>query len=398
MQQRKALIVTGAAGPQDIANGVLQRFGFAPAVLALSLAEAVARLHGEHFDLLVVSLQGIASTDLTALEREVRRQRTTFVIGTATQADPDLILRAMRSGIHEFLVYPPDPKDFAGAVDRLMRRTHSDAKGGTAIAVYSAKGGVGTTSMAVNLAFSLAKTHPNGRVALADLVASGGDVRVMLDLKPTYDMGDLIRKVDRIDAELLQSVLTPCAGGVWALPSAEDPEVAEAFDAAAATSIVEQLRSHFTFTVIDCEHHMSERTLAALDAADRVVIVTQLNVPALRSTQRTLALCQRLGYAADKLHVVVNRHQSSDVVSIADATQVLGCEIFFKIPNDYRTSAAALTRGVPVAEQDAASALARSYTALAAKLDGGADAPLRNDTNASRNGSRLGRLLSLGRK
>jgi pilus assembly protein CpaE len=284
-----------------------------------------------------------------------------------------------------------------------MRRTHSDTKGGTSIAVYSAKGGVGTTSVAVNLAFALAKTHPSARVALADLVASGGDVRVMLDLKPAYDMGELVRKVERIDAELLQSVLTPTAGGVWALPSAEDPEVAESLDAATATSIIEHLRSHFTFTVIDCEHHLSERTLAALDAADRVVLVTQLNVPALRSTQRTLALCQRLGYASDKLHVVVNRHHSGDLVSIADASHVLGCEIFFRIPNDYRTSAAALTRGVPVAEQDAASGLARSYVALASRLDGGTDSPLRDQSNGSRsnggrNGSRLGRLFSLGRK
>src|SRR5919206_1469241 len=170
MQQRKALIVTGAAGPQDIANSVLQRFGFAPAVSALNLTEALVEMRSEQFDLLVVPLQGIAATDLASLERELRRQRATFVIGTAAHSDSELILRAMRSGIHEFLVYPPDPKDFAGAVDRLMRRTHVEGKGGITVAVYSAKGGVGTTTVAINLAFALAKTHPDGRVALADLV------------------------------------------------------------------------------------------------------------------------------------------------------------------------------------------------------------------------------------
>src|SRR6185312_8131239 len=106
---RKALIVSGAAGPQDVANGVLQRFGFAPAESSLSLTDATTRLHAEAFDLVVIPLHGIAAVDLATLERETRRSGA-VIIGTASQSDPELILRAMRSGINEFLVYPPDPK------------------------------------------------------------------------------------------------------------------------------------------------------------------------------------------------------------------------------------------------------------------------------------------------
>lgn len=394
--QRNALIVAGAAGPQDIANGVLQRFGFAPAISALTLGEAVTRMHASHVDLLVIPLQGIESVELSAIEREVRKLRTTFVIGTAAQADPDLILRAMRSGIHEFLVYPPGATDLTRAVDRLMRRTHGDGKAGIAIAVYSAKGGLGTTSIAVNLAFALARSHADGRVALADMVACGGDVRVMLDLKPTYDMGDLVQKVGRIDAELLHSLLTPRAGGVWALPASEDPETADALDGTAAASIIDQLRTHFTFTVVDCEHYVNERTLAVLDAADRLVLVTQLNVAALRSTQRTLALCQRLGYTDEKVNVVVNRHHSGDAISLADATAILGREAFCKLPNDYRLAATALTKGVAVVEHDAASHLARGYSMLAAQLDGGA-AEAGAPGNGRHGASRLGRIFTMRR-
>lgn len=390
---RRALIISGAAGPQDIANGVLQRFGFAPAELALNLAEATTRVRAEPFDLVVVPLQGLDPLELSTLDREARR-RGTFIIGTAAQSDPELILRAMRSGVAEFLVYPPDPKDLSGAVDRLMRRTHTEGKAGSAIAVYSAKGGLGTTSVAVNVAFALAKAHPEGQVALVDVVAGGGDLRVMLDLKPQYDMSDLLRKIDRIDADLLRSLLTPLSNGVWVLPSSEDPESAEALDAAAVTTILDQLRMHHTFTVIDCEHTLSDRTLAALDAADRIVLVTQLNLPALRSTQRSLALCQRLGYADEKVHVVVNRYHSGDVVTIADAAEVLGREIFYRLPNDYRTSAGALTKGVPVVEFDASSQLARGYEGLAARVNGGVT------SNGAQAGStsRLAKLFGRGRK
>ena len=138
------------------------------------------------------------------------------------------------------------------------------------------------------------------------------------------------------------------------LPSSESPESADALDAAAVTTLLEQLRQYHAFTVIDCEHALSDRTLAALDAADRVILVTQLNVPALRSTQRTLALCQRLGYArrqgaGGREPASVARTPSASPM----ARKFLGREIFFKIPNDYRTSAGALTKGVPVAEFDA---------------------------------------------
>jgi len=392
---RKALIVSGAAGPQDIANGVLQRFGFAPAESSLSIADATTRLRAESFDLVVVPLQGIGTVDLAALERETRR-RGAVMIGTAAQSDPELILRAMRSGITEFLVYPPDPKDLAAALDRLMRRAHAESKSGSTIAVYSAKGGVGATSVAVNLSFALAKAHPEAHVALLDLVPGGGDLRVMLDLKPVYDISDVLGKLDKLDAELLRSLLTPASGsgGVWVLPSSEDPENVEIMDATAISTLLEQLRQYHSFTVIDCEHAMSDRTLAALDAADRVVLVTQLNVPALRSTQRTLALCQRLGYPDEKVHVVVNRHQSSDLVSVADATAVLGRDIFHRLPNDYKTSAAALMKGVPVLELDGSSHLAYAYDGLASRVNGGAT----EKSQGPRRGLRLGKLFGRGSK
>jgi pilus assembly protein CpaE len=320
-----------------------------------------------------------------------------LTIGTAPRAEPDLILRAMRSGIQEFLVYPPEPKDLATALDRLMRRTNTNGMRGSVFAVYSSKGGLGTTSIAANLSYSLAKLQSDARVAIADLVVTDGDVRVFLNLKPAYDLGDLVKKLDRVDADLLNSIMTPYREGVWALPGPEEPEHDDALDGTTVSTIIEHLRSHFAFTVLDCEHHMSERTLAAMDLADRILLITQLNVPALRSTQRTLALCRRLGYATDKLGVVINRFQSGDVLSLADATQVLKCDVFWKLPNDYRTSAGALMKGISVAEYDASSKLAWSYGQLAARLAGGGE-PSRNGHHRAGGVRSLRSLLRMNKR
>ena len=384
---RHALIVGKAAGPDEHATEVLTRFGFTKIHRADDVAAAIEQLRQTHMDLVIVPLDGIADLQLAAFEREIRRERFTAVIGTAPKQEPELMLRAMRAGIQEFLVSPPDPKDLAAAVDRLMRRTQTSVQRGEIIAVYSSKGGLGCSTIATNLAYGFAKNHPGARPALADLVVGAGDIRILLNMNPSYDLGDLVAKIDRVDAELLNSLLTPTSSGVWVLPAPDQPEADEQVDANTVSTIIQHLRQNFLFTVLDCEHQLNDRTLAALDAADRLVLVTHLSVAALRSTQRTVNLCRRLGYPNEKLCVVVNRFHSGEVLSIADAEDVLKAEIFFKLPNDWRVASGALTNGVPIAEFEPGAKLAWGFNQLAAKLGGGEQA---KTNGAHRNGSTSG--------
>ncbi|MGH7693774.1 MAG: AAA family ATPase [Gemmatimonadaceae bacterium] len=397
--ERRALIVTGGAEPEDVVSSVLSRFGYGPAEWVQSLGVVESRLRGgEHFDLIVVPIHADNPVDMHLLEREIRRGGATHVIGTSQQHDSELILRALRAGVHEFLTLPLKNEEFAEAMDRLARRVAGrKTKEGKFFAVYSAKGGLGTTTVAVNLAAALAQRHTTQRVALADLVVLGGDVRVMLNLKPLYDVGDLVMKVDRVDADLLFSLMSQAGGGLWALPSSDNTEVLELIDAAATTTIVSQLKNHFGYVVADTEHSLSDRALTALDAADRVILVTQLSVTAVRSAQRSLQLFDRLGYENGKVSIVVNRHDAQDALKLSDAENVLGHAIFGKLPNDYRTCSEALTRGVPLTASAPSSQVARAYQALAAKLSGP-----ENDTTDSAQPrttpSRVTRLFNLRRK
>lgn len=391
---KNALIVAESNGTIETIAGVLKRFGFEAPESAPDLDVAIERLNSAHYDLVLLPVANLEPAIATVLERVIRQSPSTSFIGTAPRTDPDVILRAMRTGVHEFLVSPPEPSELATAVDRLTRRHHAEAQRGKVFAIYGPKGGLGNTTLAVNLAHALARNNPDARVALADLVVSNGDVRVLLNLKPLYDVGSVVQKLDRLDADLLNSLLTSNGEGVWVLPGTEDPELADVIDAGAVNAIIEQLRVNFAFTVVDCEHHLSERTLAALDAADRIILNTQLTVPALRATQRAIQICERLGYARDKLCVVVNRFQSTDVLSPADAASLLKYDIQWKLPNDYPAVAAALMKGVPVVEHDAGSKLAWSYSQLAAKIGGGG-AHSTNGNGAAGTGSRLRRLFGI---
>lgn len=390
--QRRALIAANAAGNPETVAGVLARFGFSRTAQAADREGALAQMRDAHFDLVIIPVDAITPAELVALEREIRKDPNTSVIATAMSAEPDLIVRAMRAGVHEFLVNPPKPEELAGSVERLMRRARTETEQGELIAVYSGKGGLGSTSIAVNLAQAFASVRNDARVALVDLVVAGGDVRVFLNLKPSYDISHLIAKGSQVDAELLNSVLTPCPGGVWALPTGDSPEDQDMFDSAAVGSVLTLLRQHFAITVVDCEHHLSEATLAALDAADRIILVTQLTVPALRSTQRSLTVCRRLGYDESKLCVVINRYQSGDVLPVKDAEDLLQTQIYWKLPNDYRLSATSLTRGVPVTLEDPNSKLAKSYTDLVRKISG---TPAAASVSGSQDGSAGSRFRKL---
>ena len=328
---RRALIVRGAAGSDATAADVLQQRDFVSIAAAVGVDDALGRMQRDHFDLVIVPVAEMEPVQFQTLARAVQRAQSTFLIGTATHADPDLMLRGFRSGIHEFLLVPLDATEFGAAIDRLMQRSKTTGEEGMVVAVYSAKGGVGTTTVAVNLAHALASTKPEREVVLADMVTGSGDVRVHLNVTPAYDRSDLLPKLDRIDTDLLRSVLTMNADGLWVLPGPDATELNGTLDGTATAIIIGQVKQDFAFAVLDCEHYLGDGTVAALEGADRVLVVTDLSIAALRNTQRALLVGRRLGLADDKFCVVVNRSQASEVLTSGDAEEALKREIFWEI-------------------------------------------------------------------
>lgn len=367
MARRTALTMAKAAGDDELAvNQVLHRFGFDAADTVGSAAEALQRVRQQKYDLLILALDQMDSGQLIALERELRREPSMNVIATGPKSDPNMILTALRSGVHEFLVRPPSAADLNAALERITRRVPGNGMRGSVVAVYSAKGGVGVSTVAVNLAFQLAAMDPEAHIALADLVVGLGDVRMMLNLKTTYDINDLVARAERVDADVLYTMLTE-RNRVWVLPSSDKADGVD-LDSSAATAIIAQLRSHFSTTVLDCEDHLSDHIIAALDAADRIVLVSQLTIPVLRSTERTLQLFTRLGYRDEKTMVVINRYHSADTVSLSEASTVLRRPIVATLSNDYAACSKAITKGVPLSVAAPHSGLATDLSHLARRI------------------------------
>lgn len=384
---RLALLVTEPGGTDPTLEQVLQRHGYSRIVHNPTTMQALVTIEQQPVDLLVVPIESVDEAQLAAIDRLNRRDRQMGIIATGETTEPALIMRAMRAGIQEFLVRPVDATELSAALDRLARRTTSTVTNGQVYAVFGSKGGVGTSTVSVNLAHTLTVVHPEARVGVADLALPGGDVRLLLNVRPAYDLGDIAGKIERMDADLLHSVMVASTDRLWVLAAPERPEADEEVDANVSTTVVRQMRSAFNYSVLDCEHRLNDRTLAALDAADRIILLTELKVPALRAAQRMIGVFRRLGYPNEKLGVVVNRYQSEDVVSPGEAAEVLKTDIFFRLPNDYPTCSRASTEGVPIGMNAPQSKLAASYRQLATKISGGSEQDLASRQSA--NGSRL---------
>ena len=383
---RLALLVSESGEVDETLEPLLQRHGYTRVIHSTTMAQALAMVDQQPVDLLVAPIEIVDEGQLAVLDRLNRREKHVSIIATGETTDTALMLRAMRAGIQEFLVRPVVAAELQASLERLARRTTSAVTNGQVYAVFGSKGGVGTSTAAVNLAHALTLVHPEARVAVADFALPGGDIRLLLNVRPPYDLADIAGKIDRIDADLLHSVMVPAMDRLWVLAAPERPEADEEVDANVSATVVRQMRTAFNFTVLDCEHRLNDRTLAALDAADRIVLLTELKVAALRSAQRMIGVFRRLGYANEKLGVVVNRYQSEDVVSPGEAAEVLKTEIFFRLPNDYPTCSRASTDGVPIGVNAPQSKLALAYRQLASRLTGAPEQDVRAGHAA--NGSR----------
>jgi len=394
---RQVLVVGPALEPDVAMEQTFRRLGYTRVTRVNSTADALEFSSRDNVDLLFLPIDLVDDAALASVERAVRKDRHMGVVGTGPRADQEFLLRAMRAGIQEFVVRPCSIEELTAVVERLHRRAEVRQVTGQTYAIFSSKGGVGVSTTAVNLASALSVIHSESRVAVMDLAMPGGDVSLLLNAKPSYTIGDLAARIDRLDQDMLFSALTPATEGVWVLAMPEGAHAMDSVDATVTSSVITQLRQSFTFTLIDCEHQLTERSLAALDAADRVLLLTELKVPALRSTQRTMTVFRRLGYPIDKLCVVVNRYHSSDVVSTGDAARLLNADIFFNIPNDYKASTDAATDGVAIPTRQPQSKLGVAYLQLAQKLAGGElpERSMKTPANGSR--MRLKQLFGRGR-
>lgn len=294
----------------------------------------------------------------------------TSVFVTATGNNPDWILRLIRAGAGEYLTKPIIAAELMDAVKKVARlhtRTsgHSSKKG-TAISVYNPSGGMGTTTIAVNLAATLAAKGE--KVALIDLNLFSGDVAAFLDLSPRYTLANVTAKSGQIDASFLRSVIVQHSSGLHVLNGPLDLGDSSKIQPEQLQEVIAILQTIFPYTIIDTGGQLFGCNLATFDCSDRILFTTVLNLPALKNAKRYLATMDNEGFGADKVKLVVNRHIPKDDIKLADAEKILNTRAYMAVPNAYADAKTSINKGEPLVSCYPRSPVTKAMDELATQL------------------------------
>jgi pilus assembly protein CpaE len=313
------------------------------------------------------------------------------VLVVSSSKDGNLILQAMRAGAKEFLPYPVRIEDLLAALGRISERRfgkgENKPRGSQVIAVCGSTGGVGTTSLAVNLGCILARDERNS-VALVDLDLCLGDADVFLDTIPDYTLIDVAQNVTRLDFSLLKRSLTKHSSGLFLLPRPVQLEDVALVTAEDLRRVVGLLKATFTHLVFDLSKSYGPLDMVALEVATQILLVTQLDLPCLRNVVRLMTSFHDMNALDEKVKILVNRAGLDSGITLKKAQETIGREVFWQLPNEYRTMIEARNNGIPLIEQAPKAPVTQSILALAEAIT--SDSKPGEETAAKKSGlSRL---------
>ena len=318
----------------------------------------------------LVLLNGELNHSFQLVERIHQELPETAVICSSDDNSPDVILQSFRSGAMEFLRQPLVESEIASVFAKIEQTVSKPEESrGRVIAVYASKGGCGTTFVTANLAASLARLSRK-RACVIDLNLQAGDQPLYLGLEPNYSIHDIVRNFDRLDDQLIASYLTQRSKYLALLAAPTEIGKDEDVRVDHITRSISLLRAQMEYVVIDPPRMLNEMTISALDAADDLILLMTLDVPAIRSAKRALDIFARLGYDRSRVKVVVNRYAKMPEFDLKQVGKVLETDVFATISNDYQAAISSINVGEPLVLSKAQSRIVLDFGNLASKLSG----------------------------
>jgi len=353
--------------------------------MAPSGEEAIAQATKLLPDVILMDINMPDMDGITATQRLSSQVPTAGVVMMSVQGEADYLRRSMLAGAREFLVKPFSSDELTASIRQVYSREKEEAgravvtaaarnaesaELGTVVAVFSPKGGVGRTTIAVNLAVA-SVTELNKKVVLVDGSFQFGDVAVLLNLDPKdKSMFELVSNLEAGgDADAVETYTVTHSSGVRVILAPPSPEMADVITSTGVKRVVEALRQRYELVVIDCAAWFNDTTLGILDLADIVLVVLTLEMTSIKNIRLFLEVAETLGYQ-DKIRLVLNRADTTLGIRVADVEHSIGRKVDNTIVSDGRAVVYALNRGVPFVLSNREAQVAQDVLRLATAVTG----------------------------
>ena len=337
-----------------------------------TVAEAAVSAASHRPDVAIVEVTDTESASDVAtvrtLDRLTRALPGTALFVTGPINSAQFVIQVMRAGALEYLRRPIDEDELSVALEKISRArklTPSTGRRADVITVFSGSGGIGVTTLAISLALALAE-NTSRQVLLIELDTRPSDAMTFLDIRPPYSVADALHNIDRMDESFIQGLVVKYDNGLMVLTAPPRPE--PPYDGERVQMMLEILRTHFDYIVIDCRHDYDAATMTALDNSDTILLLTAPNVASVRSATAAISALRQSGMDMTKIKPVISRERTGVDVDTKHVKDTLGMPIFWATPNDYASTVSAINHGRPLVSGGSSSKLMVSVRGLAEKL------------------------------
>ncbi len=325
------------------------------------------RLAGQKADLILVTLDGAREEALAAIQT-ARQMTNAPILAADAGTEAETIRQAIRAGASELVSLDRLREELSEVLTKIEAGGHAHNQRGILISLFSPSGGAGVSTTAVNLAVRLAGTMPD-RVALIELKPAPGDLALMLDLEPKHTLDHICRSWERLDQKMLEAAMVRHRSGVRVLAQTGYPQNGDLCENTLSTEAVRQLctltRRMHALTVADLSHELSEQQVEAMRLSNLVGLIARPDVLGLRRARWALDTVRARGVPGDRFRLVLNRFGQTGQIDLAKAEQILGIQVFHRIPEDHRLANRAVNLGIPLTESSKRSRISRSFSSLA---------------------------------
>ncbi len=329
--------------------------------------------HAARVDVLILEIGSDPVSEFDTIRALLKENVVGNLFLTSSKTTSDILLPALRAGAKEFFAQPLEADEVREALQKVLSNSLQEANGGEELAslgkifsVVGAKGGVGATTFAVNLATSIQALDQKKLVALVDMNSLVGEVPLFLDLETNTNWEDIGKNFSRLDAVYLKSAMARHSSGVYVMPAPGMYDAELHLASGVLFQIVKTMRQFFDYIIVDGGMFFDDNLFNIFKESEQVYLLSILSLPCLINVRKLQeSMLTSSGVTDGKLRIIANRFEKKSQISLSEAKKIIGTEVSTTIPNDYSLAMEAVNNGKVISEISRRSGIAKAYKKLA---------------------------------